>query len=189
MGPNRSRSLAAMPTGHALCHCVVCQNVEELDPRIQSTVDVIRQHGWQVTMVPVGRDEAPGWAYTIGLWHSHRIPELAMFGLDVRMMQTLLNDLGRRAVEGQRLEADQVRHDIASVPVVLKAVDYRWYKAFFGTAINFYCKPPFPILQVVWPDHDGVLPWQPGGESLLTHQPRLDLHPDEHPAGVWTQNL
>ncbi|MFJ8769586.1 DUF4262 domain-containing protein [Streptomyces clavifer] len=178
-----------MPTSEGLCHCVVCQDIEELDPRIQSTVDVIQQHGWQVTMVPVGPNEAPGWAYTIGLWHRHRIPELAMFGLDIRMMQTLLNDLGRRAVEGQHLEADQVRHDVASVPVVLKAVDYRWYKAFFGTAISYYRKPPFPVLQLVWPNHDGAFPWQPGGEDLLTRQPRLDLHPVEHPVSVWTQDL
>ncbi|MFG2230479.1 hypothetical protein ACGFNX_10730 [Streptomyces sp. NPDC048723] len=27
-----------------------------------------------------------------------------------------------------------------------------------------------------------------GGQGILTRQPRLDLHPDEHPAGVWTQN-
>ncbi|MFJ9080089.1 DUF4262 domain-containing protein [Streptomyces sp. NPDC102278] len=178
-----------MPTGHTLCHCVLCQDIEEPDPRIQSTVDVIQQHGWQVTMVPVGCDEAPGWAYTIGLWHRHRIPELTMFGLDVRMMQTLLNDLAQRAVEKRPLEAEEVRHDIAPVPVVLKAVDYRWYKAFFGTAIDFYRRPPFPVLQVVWPDRHGVFPWQPGGEGLLTRQPRLDLHPDEHPAGVWTRNL
>ncbi|MEU3901714.1 DUF4262 domain-containing protein [Streptomyces sp. NPDC045251] len=177
-----------MPTGNVPCHCVVCQDISDLDARTQSTVDVIEQHGWQVTMVP-GDEQGPGWAYTIGLWHRHRIPELAMFGLDVHMMQTLLNDLGQRAVGGQPLEADEVRHDIASVPVVLQAVDYRWYKAFFGTAINVYRKPPFPFLQVVWPDRGGVFPWQSGGEGLLTRQPRLDLRPDEHPAGVWTQNL
>ncbi|MFE7077065.1 DUF4262 domain-containing protein [Streptomyces sp. NPDC057620] len=177
-----------MPTGHPSCHCVLCQGIDELDPRVQSTVDVIEQHGWQVTMIPAD-DHGPGWAYTIGLWHSHRLPEVAMFGLDVRLMQTVLNDLAQQAVAGQRLEAGQERHDVASVPVVLKAVDYRWYKAFFGTAISYYRKPPFPVLQVVWPGRDGAFPWQPGGEGLVRHQPRLDLQPGGHPAGVWTQDL
>ncbi|GAA0270087.1 DUF4262 domain-containing protein [Streptomyces polychromogenes] len=177
-----------MPTGHTPCHCVVCQDIIELDPRTQSTVDVIEQRGWQVTMIPAD-DHGPGWAYTIGLWHSHRMPEIAMFGLDIHLMQTVLNDLAQQAVEGQPLEAGQERNDVASVPVVLRAVDYRWYKAFFGTAISYYRKPPFPVLQVVWPNRDGAFPWQPGGEGLLSHQPRLHLHPDEHPVGVWTQDL
>lgn len=177
-----------MPTGHAPCHCVVCQDISELDSRTQSSTEVIHQHGWQVMVIPAD-DQGPGWAYTIGLWHSQRMPEVAMFGLDSQAMKTILNDLGRRAVEGQPLEAEQQRSDVASVPVVLKAVDYRWYKAFFGTAIDYYRKPPFPFLQVVWPNRGGAYPWQPGGEDLLAHQPRLDLRPDEHPVGVWTQDL
>ncbi|MET7474656.1 DUF4262 domain-containing protein [Streptomyces sp. NPDC005648] len=177
-----------MPTDHTVCHCVVCQNITELDARTRSVVATIDQHGWQVMMIPTD-DQGPGWAYTIGLWHRHRIPELAMFGLDIRLMQTVLNDLGQRAVEGQPLEADKERHDVASVPVVLKPVDYRWYKAFFGTALGYYRKPPLPFLQVVWPNRDGAFPWQPGGEDLLVRQPRLWLRPDEHPAGVWTKEV
>ncbi|WP_329433253.1 DUF4262 domain-containing protein [Streptomyces sp. NBC_01280] len=177
-----------MPSDHTACHCVVCRLVDELDSRTQATVDTITQHGWQVMMIPAD-GLGPGWAYTIGLWHNHRIPELAMFGLDISRMQTLLNDLARRAIEGHSLEADQEPHDIANVPVALRPVDYRWYKAFFGTAISYYRKPPFPFLQVVWPNSDGVFPWQPGGEDLLDRQPQLSMRPDEHPVGLWTQDL
>ncbi|MFD8419267.1 DUF4262 domain-containing protein [Streptomyces sp. NPDC059466] len=177
-----------MPTGHSTCHCVVCQDINGLDSRTQSTVDTIRLHGWQVVTIPAD-GLGPGWAYTIGLWHRHRLPELAMFGLDTSRTQTLLNDLAQRAVEGQPLEADQEVRDIANVPVAVKSVDHRWYKAFFGTAIGSYRKPPFPFLQAVWPNRDGAFPWQPGGEGLLERQPRLSLRPDEHPVGVWTQGL
>jgi hypothetical protein len=177
-----------MPTDHTACHCVVCHPIDTLDSRTHKTVDTVAEHRWQVTMIPAD-DQGPGWAFTTGLWHRQRIPELAMFGLDTRLMQTLLNDLAQRAVDGQPLETDQERDDIASVPIVLKPVDYRWYKAFFGTAISFYRKPPFPFLQVIWPDRDGAFPWQNGGEDLLNRQPQLSLHPDKHPAGVWTQDL
>ncbi|MFD7778869.1 DUF4262 domain-containing protein [Streptomyces sp. NPDC059753] len=177
-----------MPTGRTACHCVVCQDINDVDARTQATVDTVSQCGWQVMMIPAD-DQGPGWAYTIGLWHGHRIPELAIFGLETRLMQTVLNDLAQHAVAGHPLQTDHEQHDIASVPIVLKPVDYRWYKAFFGTAIGYYRKPPFPVLQVVWPNDDGIFLWQPGGEDLLNHQPRLDLHPDEHPVGVWTQDL
>lgn len=139
-------------------------------------------------MIPAD-SQGPGWAYTIGLWHGHRLPELAMFGLDVRVMKAILNDLGRRAVDGQPLKADQERDDVASAPVVLKRVHRGWYKAFFGTALGFYRQPPLSFFQVVWPGHDGTFPWQVGGEDLLSRQPRLELAPDEHPVGVWTQDL
>ncbi|WUD70639.1 DUF4262 domain-containing protein [Streptomyces sp. NBC_00510] len=114
---------------------------------------------------------------------------LAAIGLDIRLMQAVLNDLGQRAVEGRPVEAGQERDDVASMPVALRPVDYRWYKAFFGAAIGYYRKPPFPFLQVVWPNRDGACPWQPGGEDLMNLQLMLELHPDKHPDGVWTQDL
>ncbi|WP_458248847.1 DUF4262 domain-containing protein [Streptomyces sp. MAI_2237] len=177
-----------MPTAHAVCHCVICQDVSELDARTRLSVAKVGEYGWQVVMVPAD-DQGPGWAYTIGLWHSHRMPELAMFGLDIHLMHTLLNDLARRAVVGPGLAAGQEIDDLTTVPLVLKAVDYRWYRAFFGTAIGYYRRPPFPFLQVAWPNREGLFPWQPGGEGLLALQPRLSLHPGDHPIGIWTQEL
>ncbi|MFJ1974090.1 DUF4262 domain-containing protein [Streptomyces sp. NPDC087903] len=177
-----------MPIDHHACHCVVCRDLSELDTRTRASVETVARHGWQVVMIPAD-DLGPGWAYTIGLWHSHRIPELAMFGLDVHLMQTLLNDLARQAVDGPPLEAGQEPRDVAGVPVTLTSVDYRWYKAFFGTAIGFYRKPPFPFLQILWSNREGAFPGQEGGEDLLERQPQLALRPDEHPPGVWTQDL
>jgi hypothetical protein len=61
----------------------------------------------------------------------------------------------------------------------------RWYRAFFGGAIRFYRKPPFPVLEVVWPDKGGFFPWQ--AESSVSYrdlQPQLWLLPAMHPQGV-----
>ena len=59
----------------------------------------IQQHGWHVIMVPED-DIGPGFAYTIGLAHSYSAPELAMFGLDVRLMHRALNLLAQEAANG-----------------------------------------------------------------------------------------
>ena len=54
----------------------------------------------------------------------------------------------------------------------------------------FYRRPPLPILQVVWPNRDGLFPWQPGTDLPFRHaQPWLWLDPKQHPAGVWTRRL
>ena len=156
----------------------------------ERTIEQVREHGWQVILIP-SDDSGPGWAFTIGLWHNHRLPELAMFGLDIHDMHACLNTLAEQSVAGRPPAAGEERHDILTdLPVVLKKVDYRWYEAFFGTAIMFYRRPPFPVLEVVWPDKDGRFPWQPeSGTRYRQAQPQLWLPPKAHPAGVWTQDL
>ncbi|MCO6009990.1 DUF4262 domain-containing protein [Actinoallomurus purpureus] len=138
-----------------------------------------------------GDDKGPGWAFTVGLWHTHRSPELAMFGLDVGNMKTCLNALGGQIAAGAHAEAGQECQDvIEGYPVVLKAVDYGWYRVFFGTALAFYRRPPLPYLQVVWPGSDGSFPWDPRyPEHHRDLQPQLWLAPADHPPGVWTQDL
>lgn len=156
----------------------------------EQTIAKIREYGWQVMMI--GADEhGPGWTFTIGLWHTHGLPELAMFGLDIYAMKACLNALGGQAVDGDPPKAGQLRHEvIKDYPVALKSADLRWYRAFFGSAIRFYRRPPFPVLQVVWPDRQGLFPWHSGSsEACRTLQPQLWLTPDSHPEGVWTQEL
>ncbi|WP_076435288.1 DUF4262 domain-containing protein [Microbispora rosea] len=144
------------------------------------TVEHVRSRGWSVTMIPED-DLGPGFAYTVGLWHTYRSPELAMFGLDVHFMHELLNRLGDGVATGKPVEAEQERYDlIARHPVVLKQVDLRWYREFFGQAISFYRRPPFPVLEVVWPDPDGRFPWHPDcAEQYRELQPSLWLWPGD----------
>ncbi|MFE2070646.1 DUF4262 domain-containing protein [Streptomyces sp. NPDC059467] len=112
-------------------------------------------------MVP--EDEiCPGFAYTIGLSHTHGAPELAMFGLDIHDTHRMLNRLGAKSAAGAALAGGQSRADIVDgQQVALRQVDLRWYRTFFGRAIGFYRRPPFPVLQAVWPDADDRFHWEP----------------------------
>ncbi|MGI5183488.1 DUF4262 domain-containing protein [Dactylosporangium sp. CA-152071] len=182
-----------MRNEQAGCRCVICHDYgdrDERDPAEAGTVGHVLEHGWSVLMVPED-EQGPGWAYTIGLWHSHRLPELAMFGLDVELMRTCLNDIGRRAVAGPPVEAGQALDDVIERwPVHLRTVNLRWFRPFFGRAIAFYRRPPIPMLQVVWPDRNGRCTWDAGSEDVVrARQPQLWLPPDVHPKGVWTQDL
>ncbi|MBG6100835.1 DUF4262 domain-containing protein [Micromonospora vinacea] len=177
----------------SLCRCILCHDYGDSGdrhPMELTTIRHVQQHGWGVTTIPED-DKGPGWAYTIGLWHTHRMPELAIFGLDVELSQMSLNELGDRASDGVALEAEQARDDaIKGYQVHLKSIDYRWYKAFFGRAIAFYRRPPIPFLQVVWPDRQGRFHWDSDNDAQLhRRQPQLWNRPDDHPAGVWTQDL
>ncbi|WP_428985179.1 DUF4262 domain-containing protein [Streptomyces hundungensis] len=73
------------------CRCVLCHDygdrgeADQMDLTINSNV---QQHGWHVVMVPED-GVGPGFAYTIGLAHTHGGPELAMFGLDIHAMHRM----------------------------------------------------------------------------------------------------
>ncbi|WP_131739097.1 DUF4262 domain-containing protein [Actinomadura roseirufa] len=182
-----------MSDGDPSCACVICHDHgdrESLDNFQLRTIVHISQYGWSVVLVhPDG--EGPGWAYTIGLWHSHRSPELAMFGGDVYEMEESLNTLGRQAADGRAAEDGERRDDIVrGQQAAFRAVDVRWYGALLGGALAFYRRPPLPFLQVVWPNPEGLFPWQPGTDLPFRHsQPWLWLAPSQHPQGVWTRHL
>ncbi|GGX69215.1 hypothetical protein GCM10010515_40970 [Streptomyces fructofermentans] len=141
-------------------------------------------------MVP--EDEiGPGFAYTIGLAHTHGGPELAMFGLDVHAMHRVLNTLGEKAAAGETLAAGQDHFDVADGHrVALRQVDRGWYRTFFGQAIGFYRRPPLPVLQVAWPDPESRFHWDERADmSHRESQPQLWLPPSDHPVGIWTTEL
>lgn len=182
-----------MPSDHFTCRCVLCHDygdrgdADSMDLKIGED---IRRSGWHVVMVP--EDEVgPGFAYTIGLAHSFGAPELAMFGLDVRVMHQVLNALGREAANGATLADGQKNADVLKqYPVILRSADQRWHRTFFGMAIGFYRRPPLPVLQVCWPDSKGAFHWQDDcGDWHQQSQPRLWVPPSEHPRGVWTVEL
>ncbi|MBZ6256411.1 DUF4262 domain-containing protein [Streptomyces olivaceus] len=175
------------------CRCVLCHDYGdrgEADHADLTVIENVQRHGWHVVMVP--EDEVgPGFAYTIGLSHTHGAPELAMFGLDVDLMHRMLNRLGEKSAAGALLADGQKHPDVVDGDkVALRRVDLRWYRTFFGRAVWFYRRPPFPVLQVAWPDVAGRFHWDEQAEERHREsQPRLWLSPGEHPAGIWTTEL
>jgi hypothetical protein len=182
-----------MPGDHFACRCVLCHDYgdrDDADSVDLAIIENIGRFGWHVVMVP--EDEiGPGFAYTIGLAHSLGAPELAMFGLDIGVMHRVLNVLGEQAADGAELVDGQEREGVLKQHLVaLRAADLRWYRTFFGRAIGFYRRPPFPVLQVSWPDPAGVFHWQDDADDRHREsQPQLWLRPVEHPRGVWTAEL
>ncbi|MGP3979267.1 DUF4262 domain-containing protein [Streptomyces sp. 8N114] len=182
-----------MSGGPFECRCVLCHDYGDRDEadRVELAItENVRRRGWHVVMVP--EDEVgPGFAYTIGLSHTHGAPEMAVFGLDVHAMHRVLNTFGDMAASGAVLGAGQVLQGVVGgYQVVLRDIDLRWYRIFFGRAIGFYRRPPFPVLQVTWPDVEGRFQWD--GQAMRRHresQPQLWLPPNQHPVGIWTAEL
>jgi len=106
-------------------------------------------------------------------------------------MEECLNTLGRQIAAGRPPADGERRPDVMrGLPVAFRTVDPGWYTPMFGGAVTFYRRSPLPILQVAWPNPDGLFPWQPGTDlPFRRSQPWLWLSPRQHPPGVWTRRL
>jgi hypothetical protein len=169
------------------CHCPLCESGDDgTNPRAR-VVEHVREFGWHAAGV-LADDRVPGWGYSVGLWHSYRIPEVSVFGLPADTCMAIVNVVGRMARDGTALAAEQWLDGVVDgFPVALREVRGEWFPDLFGQATGFYRRPPLPMLQICWPDREGRFPWDPGvQEACRRSQPLLWLSIDEHPAGVWT---
>ncbi|MFC0039861.1 DUF4262 domain-containing protein [Actinomadura rayongensis] len=175
-----------MSPGGPPCNCVLCHDYGDrhrMDTFLLRTIVHISEYGWSVVLVQPGRDR-PGWAYTIGLWHSHRTPELAMFGADVYETEEILNTLGRASAAGAGpLDGERRPDTVRGHDAVFRSVDARWYHPLFPGAVSFHRRPPLPFLQLVWPDESNAFPWDPDAERDT--QPWTWLPPAHHPPSPW----
>jgi hypothetical protein len=134
----------------------------------------VARRGWSVVSVPA-EGPRPAYAFTVGLWHSFAHAEASVFGRDEDEMAQWLDTVGREVQGGRVLLPDRLGDDVVgTVEVFPRPALASWHRHLFGAALAFYRGEPVPMLQLVWPDRDGVLPWEPGcAEDCLAAQPRL----------------
>jgi hypothetical protein len=152
-----------------------------------NTARLIVDHGCSVVGISSG-DDVPAWAFTVGLWHTLGSPEIAMFGLRLPDMQTWLNRLGEQIRSGRPLVPGQPREGVLNgFPLEFRPVHDSWYPRLFGSALNFYQRPPLPIVQAIWPDRSGLFPWQDdSGDNCRADQPCSWVAYEEHAPSIWS---
>lgn len=136
--------------------------------------------GWTVIAVfPTAQDQGPSFAYTVGL-SAQSLPELAIYGLPGPVAHSLLNEVARRIVAagqglatGDRIEGVLV-DDVALVAVEMTdARDLNLVRECYGAVAA--------AVQLVWPDADGVLPWEQGSRVGGAEQPLRGRPPQARP--------
>jgi len=118
----------------------------------------------------------PGWAYTVGLFENFEHPEIVIFGLKADNRHRILNWIGDNVKKKTPFTADK-EHDwvLDNYKCWSKLVQKRWYYDLLGYARWFYKtereSDNFPCVQALWPDKEGIFPWQP--EYGYADQPLL----------------
>jgi hypothetical protein len=136
----------------------------------------IEKFGWH--LLAVSGDGAPGFLYTIGLWRTHKHPELLLFapGEDPSGMAGRLEEIVKRIAGGEKLSAGKkIEGGFGKHSGAVREIRQEWYPSYLGFAGAIYGDWEFPALQVFWPDQAGRFPWHPGFDAeLARYQPLLD---------------
>lgn len=117
---------------------------------------------------------APGFAYSVGLWTFHRVPDLIVVGAPARHATQLISQYVALVKSGKRFRPGGPYRDLLPGPgVMLELVAPSLYREWFDRSFEFYPTGDFPAYQALWPDRDGNWPWQRQWDTAHVPQPVL----------------
>lgn len=139
--------------------------MSSMDAILREQVEIIDRVGWSVVHIYPGPDDPStdvAFTYTVGLT-AHGHPELVLAGLPPRIAQALLNDLGLRVFDqatrfthGERLSDVLAGYDA----IIIDGTPTEHLHP--GIAFALYGRDKVRLQQLVWPDKDGLFPWESG---------------------------
>jgi len=119
----------------------------------------IAEYGWHCVNI-VEDDGQPPWSFTIGLYESYAHPELIIIGrsraTSYEILKTLADDI---ELNDPPNLTNPEGHLLLGMKCHFRRVNTRYYSDYVGFALWFYRKRKFPLYQIVWPDRDGLYPW------------------------------
>lgn len=148
------------------------RNMEHLD----KIAWVIETNGWCAEPVAAHEDPpTPGYTYTIGFESTYGHPEVVIFGLQPVAARGLLDLVATQLEAGLVLpEGTFVGLLDNDLPAALLPLDVAEFGDLFPDARAFHGQHGFRMSQFVWPDRQGLLPWNEGyDERLRLAQPVL----------------
>lgn len=153
---------------------------EPMDEYLTRVRAQVSEHGVIVQAVSANPSTStPAFAYTVGLAEIEE-PELIIFGFQPYIAQDILNDLALPIVRGQaeRSLTPGLTRDIFAGDVPAWLIEVKDSKEHLIIANQMFSIPgqqPVRALQVVFPDTNGLWPWQSG--SLESSIPILGDQP------------
>lgn len=147
----------------------------DLSEKDVALLKTLEQWGWFVIKV-AATDSEPPFAYSMGLYENFQHPEIILFGLDVEVMHRLINGAAKRIQRGQSYAEGHRHYDLFDgYPCEFRKVNTSRTEGLFNYATWYYKGAAFPALQLIWPDPEGLFPWEDGfDENFRKKQPILE---------------
>lgn len=137
------------------------------DEHEEKVVHDVREHYVHIIWVPAGDGpDEPIFAYTVGLWHQARHPEVVITGQKPELMHGSLNAAAEWVRAGHRLSPGMSAEGIiGGFPVAVEELTRQAVDETV-TYSSWFHRRPADAVQLVWTDLDGIWPWQPGAHPL-----------------------
>ncbi|RRH98108.1 DUF4262 domain-containing protein [Mesorhizobium tamadayense] len=136
----------------------------------------IEAYGCHILCV-LEEEELPPFAYSVGIEHNFKVPELVIVGLKPELSQSIINEYCRRARNGERFGVGQRASGFlgGGFDCQFGAVHPDHYPEYFGWDIWFYDGLDFRDMQLVYPTSSGIWPWDAEADQwFCKQQPLLD---------------
>ncbi|MFD1157274.1 DUF4262 domain-containing protein [Roseovarius aestuarii] len=135
----------------------------------------VREFGWRSTHVQTKEEASPSFTYSTGFWLTLQAPEIIIFDFPGTLAHDVLGQIFREIQGGRDLRTGlPTKGILANEEVVLLPVRQSAAPEYLVSSIWFYKGAQVPCLQLVWPDSNGLFPWQTGFDNRLSGR-QLDL--------------
>ena len=141
-------------------------------PHAEKIEWMIETNGWALEPVvaqPDADPPTPSYAYSIGMPDAVSFPDVAVFGLTpvaANGLVTLVADACRGGTEIP-LGVELVGLLDNELRCYFAPIDTNIHAAFFGTAAAWYKGEPFSMVQLLFPDRNGFMPYEAGYEQRM----------------------
>ena len=141
-------------------------------PHVEKIEWMIETNGWALEPVaprPDSDPPGPSYAYTIGVPALTGFPEIAVFGLTPVAANGLIG-LVVDALQGGTeipLGVELIGLLDGELRCMFAPVDLDEHRAAFVTATAWYRGDPFAMVQLIYPDRNGFMPYESGFEQRL----------------------
>lgn len=141
-------------------------------PHAEKIEWMIEANGWALEPIAADLDAdpiVPGYAYTIGLPAAVNFPEVVVFGLApvaANGLLTLVADARRGGTEIP-LDVELVGLLDNELRCRFAPVDLHKWGALFATARSWYRGEPYEVVQLLFPDRNGFMPYETGYETRM----------------------
>lgn len=146
----------------------------EDDPE-RRAIQNVRDDGVHILHIFDPEEKNPPFSYTVGLWHTHRHPEVLIFGLSRDLRQNVLNYLNGEIASGKSFRTNEHSVDVLrGFTTYFQTLPKTHYREHLGWDLWFYQGDAFEAVQMLWPNTSGVYPWdEQANEELRWMQPIL----------------
>jgi hypothetical protein len=133
----------------------------------------VNDYGCHVLKV-LSSDDAPQFAYSIGIEATSKQPELLVVGLHNNVAHWIINEYNRRVREGEEFVANKPYSDfIEGFPVLFSPVLKQSYPEYLGWGLWLYRGDDFRAFQLIYPSTSGEWPWEDAASEDFKWHMRL----------------